>query len=343
MTELRRLVSGRPGAARVAIAVVVTASSVLPAFLTGAVGVQLRDDLGFGEGALGLAIGAFFLAAAVGSAPGGRLVQRLGAKRSILVALSATIVADLWIAAGARSWSSLAVGLAVGGLGNALPQPAANLLLADSVPAHRLGLAVSLKQAGMPTATLLGGLAVPALALTVGWRWAYVAAAGLAVVAVAAMLRLSDEGRRPAPGTDAPPRRPDSAVSTLVVAASGMVFGAATAGAIGAWVVSSAEASGVASGSAGLLLTLGSAIGICSRVIVGWRADRTRRAPLRTVSTMLAIGAIGVAALSSGDLAVLLPAVAIAFGAGWAWPGLVGFAIVRAHPSGPAGAAGAIA
>ncbi|MEM8904137.1 MAG: MFS transporter [Actinomycetota bacterium] len=340
MTELRRLVSGRPGAARVAIAVVVTASSVLPAFLTGAVGVQLRDDLGFGEGALGLAIGAFFLAAAIGSAPGGRLVQRLGAKRSILVALSATIVADLWIAAGARSWSSLAVGLAVGGLGNALTQPAANLLLADSVPAHRLGLAVSLKQAGMPTATLLGGLAVPALALTVGWRWAYVAAAGLAVVAVAAMLRLSDEGRRPAPGTDAPPRRPDSAVSTLVVAASGMVFGAATAGAIGAWVVSSAEASGVASGSAGLLLTLGSAIGICSRVIVGWRADRTRRAPLRTVSTMLAIGAIGVAALSSGDLAVLLPAVAIAFGAGWAWPGLFNFAIVRANPSGPAAATG---
>ncbi len=321
-----------------AVAVTVTAASVLPAFLTGAVGVQLRDDLSFDEGALGLAIGTFFLAAAVGSAPGGRLVQRLGARRSIVLALGLTVLADLWIAAGARSWAALAAGLAIGGLGNAVTQPAANLLLATSVPVRRLGLAVSLKQAGMPSATLLGGLAVPALALTVGWRWAYVAAALLAALGLWAVRRLPDTEER----GEAVVRggRPDSPTAALVVAATGMVFGAATAGAIGAWVVSSAEASGVASGPAGLLLTFGSAVGIASRVAFGWRADRIDRSPLRTVATMLAVGALGVAGLSSDAVGVLVPAVALAFGAGWAWPGLFNFAVVRANPSGPAAATG---
>ena len=127
-------------------------------------------------------------------------------------------------------------------------------------------------------------------------------------------------------------------MSALVVAGTGMVFGAATAGAISAWVVSSAEASGVASGPAGLLLTFGSAIGICSRVVVGWRADRIERSPLRTVATMLFLGAIGVVGLAADSVAV--PAVALAFGAGWAWPGLFNFAVVRSNPSGPAAATG---
>lgn len=323
--------------ARVAATVLVTAASVLPAFLTGALGVQLRDELSFDEGALGLAIGAFFLTAAIGSAPGGRLVQRLGARRSIAAALVATAVADLWIAVAATSWATLALGLAVAGAANAITQPAANLLLVSAVPGRRLGLAVSLKQAGMPSATLLGGLAVPLLALTVGWRWAYVAGAALAIVGLVAILRLAEVDRRPVAARSG---RPSSSMGALVVAAAGMVFGAATAGAIGAWVVSSAEASGLASGPAGLLLTFGSAIGICSRVLVGWRADRIERSPLRTVSTMLFLGAAGVAGLASDSTGVLVPATALAFGAGWAWPGLFNFAVVRANPSGPAAATG---
>lgn len=40
----------------------------------------------------------------------------------------------------------------------------------------------------MPAASLLGGLAVPALALTLGWQWAYVAGAVLAGLTVATLL-----------------------------------------------------------------------------------------------------------------------------------------------------------
>src|SRR5205823_1137887 len=81
-----------------------------------------------------------------------------------------------------------------------------NLTLARSVPAHRLGLSFGVKQAAIPLATLLAGAAVPAVALTVGWRWAYVIAAGLAVLALVGAPRAGEPYVRipgPPPGARA--------------------------------------------------------------------------------------------------------------------------------------------
>ena len=61
---------------------------------------------------------------------------------------------------------------------NALGQLASNAALARHVPAHRQGLSFGVKQAAIPVSTLLAGAAVPTIALTAGWRWAFVAAAG---------------------------------------------------------------------------------------------------------------------------------------------------------------------
>ena len=83
----------------------------------------------------------------------------------------------------AHSLPVLVVALGFGGLSNALAQPAANALVVRSVAARRQGLALGVKQAAIPMATLLAGLAVPSLGLTVGWRWAFVGAAGLSVAA----------------------------------------------------------------------------------------------------------------------------------------------------------------
>ena len=125
-----------------------------------------------------MAFAVFFGSAAVASIVGGRLTQRLGAGVALRAGVSIAAVVNVSIALQARSLTSLCVLLAVAGLGNAISQPAANLLIADHLPTDRLGLAIGLKQSGMPFATLLGGLAVPVLAQTLGWESAYVAAAG---------------------------------------------------------------------------------------------------------------------------------------------------------------------
>jgi len=70
----------------------------------------------------------------------------------------------------------------VGGLARGAGQPASNALIATAVAPGRRGLAYGAKQAAIPAGVLLGGLAVPVFGVTVGWRWAYVAAAVVAVV-----------------------------------------------------------------------------------------------------------------------------------------------------------------
>ena len=322
-------------AAVLAMAVTATTAAVLPAFLTGAVGVQLRDDLGFGEAGLGLAIAAFFAGGASGSILLGRLTHRLGPIGALRVGGLVAATTSVAIALQAGSLLSLAVLLGVGGLANAMSQPAANLLLADRLPADRLGRALGIKQSGMPLATLLGGLAVPGLAKTIGWEAAYLAAAALAVLSVI-WVSTDHNPTRAVLGK----QRPETTGAGLAVLALGMFFGAAAAGALSAFLVSSAVASGVDEAMAGLLLSMGAACGIAVRVAMGVRADRRPEAQLRTVSVMLALGAVAFALFAIQRPGVAVAITPFAFGAGWAWPGLFNFAVVRANPRSAAAATG---
>ncbi len=83
----------------VATSVLATMSSVFPGFLTGAIGVTIRGDLGFDETHLGLTAGAFFATGAAGSVVAGRVSERLGATRALRLGLAATATMDLAIAA----------------------------------------------------------------------------------------------------------------------------------------------------------------------------------------------------------------------------------------------------
>ena len=47
--------------------------------------------------------------------------------------------------------------------------------------AGRQGVLFGMKHAGIPSSTLIAGVAIPAIVTPLGWRWAYVFAALLAV------------------------------------------------------------------------------------------------------------------------------------------------------------------
>ncbi|HVF33279.1 MAG TPA: MFS transporter [Acidimicrobiales bacterium] len=317
--------------------IAIVTGGALPAFLTGGVSVQLRAELGFGESGLGLAVGAFFAAAALSSALLGRTTERLGPSASMRVSAASSVVALLGVATAARSFTTLVVWLAVGGVANALAQPAANLFIATTVPPSRLGTAFAVKQSGIPAATLLGGLAVPTIALTVGWRWAFVAGAVLPVVGG---LTLPGTGHRRPSAADARKQRAAVPLRPLVVLALGIGFGAAAAGTLGAFLVNAAVHAGIDEGPAGILVSVGSAIGIAVRLVAGHRADRRGGGHLRVVSTMLVAGAVAYGLYATQVPWVLVLATPLAFGAGWGWPGLFNLAVVRAHPSAPGAASG---
>jgi cyanate permease len=126
----------------------------------------------------------------------------------------------------------------------------------------------------------------------------------------------------------------------LLVLACGVGLGAAAAGALSQLLVSGGVAAGIDEGAAGLLLSIGSAVGIASRLVVGARADRRPGDQLVTVVAMMVVGSVAYAALGAGVPWIYLVATPVAFGAGWAWPGLFNLSVVREYPEAPAAATG---
>jgi predicted MFS family arabinose efflux permease len=184
---------------------------------------------------------------------------------------------------------------------------------------------------------LLAGLAVPLVAMTVGWRWAFAGAAALALC-VALLVPKGEKRDTTRRVKDA--RAGDVSLAPLVLLALGIGLGSAAANPLGAFVVESAVAAGIGMGAAGLLLALGSAAGIVVRVVFGYLADRLNSGRLRLVAGMLGVGTVGFVLLASGSAPLLVVGVTIAFAAGWGWPGLFNFAVVKSNPGAPAAATG---
>jgi MFS family permease len=313
-------------------AVSVTTASVLPVFLTGALTVQISAELGFDPAGLGVVVALYFGISALASLPSGWLVERFGATVTSRLAVSGVAVAMTAIAALATSYTWLVTLLLCCAWCNVLGQLSSNLTLARHVPPERLGLSFGVKQAAIPVATLLAGAAVPAVALTVGWRWAYVFGAGLAL---GALLLAPREAMDREPGSATPGERATAALSVIGLAA-GLGSGAATA--LGIFLVAAAVDRGIDPGTAGLTLTLGSVVGLSLRLVNGWLADRRTGGHIAVVAGSLMAGAAGLALLAVPGPAALVIGTLLAFGLGWSWPGLLQFAVVRLHPSAPAAA-----
>ncbi|MGR6316734.1 MFS transporter [Micromonospora soli] len=314
-------------------AIATTIACVLPVFLLGGLAVQMGDDLHFSPAGLGLAVSVYFGISALASVPSGVLVERYGpavvARAGIL--LSAGTL--LGIAALARSYPVLVVLLGLSAAANALGQLASNAALARHVPAHRQGLSFGVKQAAIPVSTLLAGAAVPTIALTAGWRWAFVVAAAAALAALPAVPEHERDQERAATGG-----RAGRATVALVVVGLAATLAAAAANALGTFVVDSSAGRGLTPALAGLTLTLGSAVCVVARVGAGWLADRRESGHVTLIAGMLVVGAAGLGLLALAGPGPLVAGVVLGFGLGWAWPGLMNFAVVRLHPQAPAAA-----
>lgn len=318
------------GTARVlaAVASVVTVG-VFPVFMVGGLGVQLQRDLGFGAALLGVAAAGFFGVAAVTSRGMGWLVERVGARNGMrLAALGSSICLFGLAVAGNAGW--LMALLWIAGLPNSLGQPASNLLITQGVPSNRRGMGFGIKQSSIPIATLLAGVAVPAIALTVGWRWVFVFGGVLGVVAALSVPWLPEAERSTSRGADE--QRQDAGLRALLLLAIAGGLGSAAGNALGAFVTTTAVQVGFTPSVAGLILSLGSVVGITVRLLVGILADRANPDLVRVITVMLVVGAFGYGLMAISITNVFLLGVAIAFGAGWAWPGLLNFAVAKIAP-----------
>ena len=310
------------------------ATGALPGFLAAALAPRIRDDFPFDSSSLGLAAAVFYLASMVCSSSAGRLVERIGAVAGVRACAALTALACLAVAAFADSAAGLIVVLSVAGVGNAMAGPGVSATLNYEIAPPRRGLAFGAQQAGASIGAVLAGLALPAVAIPFGWRWAYMGVAALALVAAAAAPRHIP---RPHPAERGRPPKGLGVVHAIGFAA--FLASAASVGFI-AFIVSYSVESGINQGAAGLLLAAVSLCAAASRIGLGVVADRGAQDALRPVAAMFAVSAAAYLLLIVGEPLVIVVAALLVGSFGWAWPGALNLAVVQHSPQAPAWAVG---
>lgn len=316
-----------------------TTLGAIPVFLLSAQSVFVRRDLSFDEAHFGLAVSCFFAAAATTALVGGGIVDRLGRRRSTIAAGTISALGGAGLALGAHSYAVLLVMLIVLGMANAALQVTSNLSLATSIPLHRQGLAFGVKQSAVPLAIVLGGLAVPLTGATIGWRWTFGITAMMAILVIIGGLVLPRQAMTRAATRESVEKAPAGALALTAVA---MAVASAAVNSLAAFLASWGFQIGMTPSQTGFLMAAGSGLSICARVLTGHRADRRVGRNLPVVATQMLVGSAALAAISIHSIPTLWVSAILAFGVGWAWPGLMLFAVVRVGREAPGKASAAV-
>jgi MFS family permease len=289
--------------------------------------------------ALGLAVSAFFYAGGMMAAPLGRVSDRIGWPRSFQVGALVTVISLLGAAFLARSWLSLTVWLIVGGLGYTLVMPASNIALSSEFGPRRQGLLFGAKGSASSLVTMLAGGAVPALALTLGWRWAFAAGCALPVLACL----LARGSRLPPPhGARAPARASRGRVRAFWVLAVASACGGAVITSLGTFLVVALVDGGMGLAAAAGLLSTGSLLAVVAKLAAGWISDRRGEVEFGLVSLLLLAGALGFGLLAVGTGWLVVVGAIIAFVAGTSWSGILHLAVVQRAAGRPGSSSGIV-
>jgi MFS family permease len=328
----------RGGVGVVVGAVLVTVLTNMPVFLLGALATQIASTLRLSPATIGIAVGAYWAAAAVASALAGAVDRRVGERGlgALSIGLAVASLVGGFLAAGAVGVIACAV---LGGLGNGWGHPSSNRAIATSIAQRRQGLAFGTKQAAVPIAGLIAGLSIPAVALSVGWPWAFAGAGVLGVFLIIPVLRRRRGAGAPvarAEPLDAARRR------VLLVMACVTALAAGAANSAVAFGVTGAVAHGIPEAAAGVLLAAGSFIGAVLRIAFGALVDRGALRPLVLITAITAVCALGLAVMALPSTPGYVVGFLLAGGVGWSWPGLVHLSVSLIAPRATVSATGLV-
>jgi MFS family permease len=319
-------------------AVVMDAGGIAAAGLAGALAVQITAGLKLPVTAIGLSVTAFFLTGGLVATLLGQEIDRLGWQRSILVGGVISSAALLAIALLVRREWQLVVALAAAGAGLPMTMPSTNVMLFRTMPADLRAAAISVKQAAVPGAFLLAGVSVPAIALTIGWRWAFALAAVVPFAGMGLVPRAARSAGHRQTGSRADSR---SAQRRLWRVGLGGFLASLLPGALTAYTVTTLVAAGVSQSGAGLVLAAANVAGVVVRAASGLLAERRGIDPYWGAAGLMAVGGAGVALMAASEPGLVSLGALLAFGIGAAWPGLAYFLVVQAEENHP-GAAGTV-
>ncbi len=206
------------------------------------------------------------------SLPLGRLTDRIGGRRMMVLLLACVSLGLLGMAAAWGLWPLLLfagiAGIPAGGA-----NPATNLLIVENVPAGARGWITGIKQSGVQWGIFAVGAAVPAAAVSFGWRGALALSALVPVAVIAATLLVLPAGSRP------PAVSRSRAVSRLPadvwwLAVYGVAMGIVVAVYVSFLPLYVQEKIGMSVEAAGLVMVVYGVVGALGRVLWGRIAER---------------------------------------------------------------------
>jgi len=157
---------------------VVTTINYVDRQVLGILAPTLQRELHWSESQYGDVVSWFSLVYAFGFLAAGRVLDRVGVRRGFAVAIVAWSVAAIGHAF-ARTTAGFSVARALLGLGESANFPGAIKTVAEWFPKRDRALATGIFNAGTNTGAIVTPLVVPWIALTWGWRWAFVVTGSL--------------------------------------------------------------------------------------------------------------------------------------------------------------------
>ncbi len=219
---------------------------------------------------IGALVTAMSLGGAVISPRVGSIVDLMGAKRSTSGTIVVATASLVGMAVAPRFWLIVLAAL-IGGLAQAMANPATNKLIALHIEPGRRGVITGIKQSGVTAASFLGGVLLPPVAIVAGWRWAVALFALIATMGWALSLTIPTDpaADRGTGGAGMPPL--DSYI--FRIAAYGFVLGGAGSAIFTFLPLYAVESLGLGVAAGGLAVAVTGIAGVVGRILWGRLAE----------------------------------------------------------------------
>jgi sugar phosphate permease len=254
--------------------------------------VPLQEEFGWSRATIAAAVSINLVVFGLSGPFSAALVERIGLRRVVTIALSMIVAAALLTTRASEPWHLYVLWGLVAGAATGAVAPVLAALIATRWFAQRRGLVTGLLTAANSTGQLIFLPLMSHLAMD-GWRSAMIVVAGAALIALPLVVlflrdRPADLGLAPYGGTAVEPRPatpPGSALRVLgeivrtgtfwALAASFFVCGATTVGLIAVHFIPAAHDHGMPATQAASMLAAMGVLDIAGTTASGWLTDRT--------------------------------------------------------------------
>jgi predicted MFS family arabinose efflux permease len=285
---------------------------------------------------IGLISSATSLATAPSALFGGWAADRVGERRALILSGLVTTCAAVAVSRSGSFWT-LIVSCLILGLGNGVQNPAGSAAIMRWFPPRQRGVAMGIRQTGVPLGGMLAASLAPALALAYGWRTAYVCGGLVALLGATLIFIAYYDPPRTQPTGAASVRSFRDLLSDTQIWWLALIFNCQlfTQSAVMAYFVlflhEALETSVVA---AAAFLAVANGVAMVARIAWGFLSDRYfqgKRRPVLLIIVLLTIGStLAAAALPRHTPWFLIVGLAALLGvSAFSWTGVLGTLVIE--------------